>query len=94
MEETSKFLYPIGSKLNEQIAADFYTLGIKICEGYGMTETAPMISFTPMDDIVYSSCCGKYYKRCEVKIAEDGEILVKGRNVMKAIIKITKPLLK
>ena len=75
-----------GSKLNEQIAADFYTLGIKICEGYGMTETAPMISFTPMDDIVPGSA-GNIIKDVEVKIAEDGEILVKGRNVMKGYYK-------
>lgn len=75
-----------GSKLNEQIAADFYTLGIKICEGYGMTETSPMISFTPMNDIV-PGCAGRIIKDVEVKIAEDNEILVKGRNVMKGYYK-------
>lgn len=75
-----------GSKLNEQIAADFYTLGIKICEGYGMTETSPIIAFTPMDDII-PGCAGRVIKDVEVKIAEDGEILVKGRNVMKGYYK-------
>lgn len=75
-----------GSKLNEQIAADFYTLGIKICEGYGMTETSPIISFTPMDDII-PGCAGRVIKDVEVKIAEDGEILVQGRNVMKGYYK-------
>lgn len=75
-----------GSKLNEQIAADFYTLGIKICEGYGMTETSPMIAFTPMDDII-PGCAGRVIKDVEVKIAEDNEILVRGRNVMKGYYK-------
>lgn len=75
-----------GSKLNEQIVADFYVLGIKICEGYGMTETSPMITFTPMDDIV-PGCAGRVIKDVEVKIAEDSEILVRGRNVMKGYYK-------
>lgn len=75
-----------GSKLNSQIAADFYTLGLKICEGYGMTETSPIISFTPMDDII-PGCAGRVIKDVEVKIAEDGEILVQGRNVMKGYYK-------
>lgn len=75
-----------GSKLNEQIAADFYTLGIKICEGYGMTETSPMITFTPMDDII-PGCAGRVIKDVQVKIAEDNEILVRGRNVMKGYYK-------
>lgn len=39
-----------GSKLDEQVAKDFFTLGITICEGYGMTETAPMISFNPLSE--------------------------------------------
>lgn len=81
-----KFFVSGGSKLNEQIAADFYTLGIKVCEGYGMTETAPMICYTPKDDIV-PGCAGVVIKGVEVKIASDGEILVKGRNVMKGYYK-------
>ena len=43
-----RFFVSGGSKLDPKIARDFLTLGIKICEGYGMTETAPMISFTPV----------------------------------------------
>lgn len=75
-----------GSKLEEQIAKDFFTLGITICEGYGMTETAPMISFNPLSE-AKPGTAGKILKNLEVKIAEDGEILVKGRNVMKGYYK-------
>ncbi|WP_314347389.1 AMP-binding protein [Fusobacterium massiliense] len=81
-----KFFVSGGSKLNGQITEDFYTLGIKVCEGYGMTETSPMISYTPKDDIV-PNCAGKVIKDVEVKIADDNEILVKGRNVMKGYYK-------
>ena len=81
-----KFFVSGGSKLNPQITEDFLTLGIKICEGYGMTETSPIISYTPRNDIMPNSA-GKVIKDVEVKIAEDSEILVKGRNVMKGYYK-------
>ena len=77
-----KFFVSGGSKLNPEITKDFYILGIKICEGYGMTETSPIISYTPKNNIVFDSA-GKVIKDVEVKIADDNEILVKGRNVMK-----------
>lgn len=76
-----RFFVSGGSKLDAQIVKDFYTLGIKMCEGYGMTETAPMISFTPLNDIV-PGCAGKILPGVTVKISDDGEILAKGRNVM------------
>ena len=81
-----KFFVSGGSKLNPQITEDFLTLGIKICEGYGMTETSPIIAYTPKDDIMPNSA-GRVIKDVEVKIAEDSEILVKGRNVMKGYYK-------
>lgn len=81
-----KFFVSGGSKLDEKIARDFYTLGIKICEGYGMTETSPMISYTPQNDIV-PGCAGKIIKGVTVKISSENEILVQGRNVMKGYYK-------
>ncbi|MBS9775839.1 MAG: AMP-binding protein [Fusobacterium sp.] len=71
-----------GSKLSAKLVKDFKTLGLKIVEGYGMTETTAMVSYTPMHDIV-PSCAGQVVKDVEVKIADDKEILVKGRNIMK-----------
>ncbi|MGL4988316.1 MAG: AMP-binding protein, partial [Cetobacterium sp.] len=77
-----RFFVSGGSKLNPEISRDFKTLGIDICEGYGLTETAPMISFTPMNEVVPGSA-GKLLSGVEVKIGDDGEILSKGRNLMK-----------
>lgn len=77
-----RFFVSGGSKLDPQISRDFLTLGIEVCEGYGLTETSPMISFTPTGQIVPGSA-GKILTGVTVKIADDGEILAKGRNVMK-----------
>lgn len=76
-----RFFVSGGSKLDPQISKDFLTLGIQVCEGYGMTETSPMITFTPINEIVPGSA-GKVLPGVEVKITEDGEILARGRNVM------------
>ncbi|MCI6151795.1 MAG: AMP-binding protein [Fusobacterium perfoetens] len=77
-----RFFVSGGSKLDKQISEDFLTLGFDICEGYGLTETAPMISFTPINKVI-PGCAGEIINDVEVKITDEGEILVKGRNVMK-----------
>ena len=77
-----RFFVSGGSKLDPQVSRDFLTLGIDVCEGYGLTETSPMISFTPTDEVVPGSA-GKILTGVTVKIGDDGEILAKGRNVMK-----------
>jgi len=75
-----------GSRLDPVIANDFDTLGFEVTEGYGMTECAPMISFTPRGKMKIGSA-GRILKGIEVSIADDGEVLVKGRNVMKGYYK-------
>lgn len=77
-----RFFVAGGSKLDSEITEDFTALGLRICEGYGMTETAPMIAFNPESEIIPGSA-GKIIPGISVKIGSDGEILVKGRNVMK-----------
>ena len=79
---TVRFFVAGGSKLDSVVSRDFLTLGIDVCEGYGLTETAPMVSFTPINRVI-PGCAGEIINDVEVKIGEDGEILVKGRNVMK-----------
>ena len=77
-----RFLVSGGSKLDAQLTEDFTAMGMRICEGYGMTETAPMIAFNPDSEIIPGSA-GKIIPGIQVKTSDDGEILVRGRNVMK-----------
>lgn len=69
-----------GAALDKQVVKDFRTLGFEILNGYGMTETAPMISFT-RPGAQRPGSAGQLLPGCEVKI-QDGEITVRGDNVM------------
>ncbi len=69
-----------GGTLNPEIAKFFWALDIPLMEGYGLTETSPIISTNPM---VRSKAgtVGRVLPNLEVKIADDGEILVKGPSI-------------
>jgi len=71
-----------GAALNEVVCEFFLAAGIKILEGYGLTESSPVIAVTREDDIEIGTI-GKPLFNVEVKIAEDGELLAKGPNIMK-----------
>ena len=69
--------------LQPRLAQVFTAAGITICEGYGLTETSPVISMNEWKGGGYRiGTVGQVNKGVEVKIAEDGEILCKGPNVM------------
>ncbi len=76
-----KYFVSGGAKLDEEIAKDLWALGFTILEGYGLTETSPIISFNRPNKIKLGSV-GIPLEDVRVKIVED-EIVVKGRNVMK-----------
>lgn len=70
-----------GAPLNRDYVRKFGELGITILNGYGLTECSPTIAVSRVRNNVPGSS-GTIMKHIEVKIAEDGEILVKGPNVM------------
>ncbi|MCX8124888.1 MAG: AMP-binding protein [Spirochaetes bacterium] len=74
-----------GAKLDPKVASDLKVLGFNLVEGYGLTETAPLVAFNPFSKVKLGSV-GLPVKGTQVTIV-DGEILVKGPNVMKGYYK-------
>jgi long-chain acyl-CoA synthetase len=72
--------------LSKDIAEFFYAMGIVVLEAYGLTETSPAATFNTFEDLKFGTV-GKPIPGVDVKIAEDGEILIKGPNVMKGYYK-------
>ena len=70
-----------GSSLDSKIARFFEDIGIKVIEGYGLTETSPIIAVNKEDDYKFGTV-GKVLPNLDLKINDDKEILVKGESVM------------
>ncbi|MDC0855425.1 long-chain fatty acid--CoA ligase [Candidatus Pelagibacter sp.] len=70
-----------GGALDKEVGSFLNAIGLPTLQGYGLTETSPVVSCNSIDDIRVETV-GLPFKGNEVKIAEDGEILIKGENVM------------
>ncbi len=70
-----------GAPLNSEVGLFFTALGVRLLQGYGQTEAAPVISCNP-PNLVKLHTVGPALEGVEVKIAEDGEILARGELVM------------
>jgi long-chain acyl-CoA synthetase len=77
-----RFFVAGGAPLPPQIGALFLGVGIEILEGYGLTETSPVIAVNRPHSI-YLGTVGKVLDTVEVKIAEDGEVCARGATIMK-----------
>ena len=70
-----------GGALDKKVGYFLNAIGLPTLQGYGLTESSPVVSCNPLNDIRVETV-GLPFKGNTVKIAEDGEILVKGENVM------------
>ncbi len=70
-----------GGALDKEIGEFLNAIGLPTLQGYGLTETSPVVSCNPINKIRVETV-GPPFKSNQVKIADDGEILVKGENVM------------
>ena len=70
-----------GGALDKEVGSFLNAIGLPTLQGYGLTETSPVVSCNSIDEIKVETV-GRPFKGNLVKIADDGEILIKGENVM------------
>jgi long-chain acyl-CoA synthetase len=76
-----RFCISGGAPLDKTINEFMWIIGIPTFEGYGLTETSPAITLNNIDEVRFGSV-GKVLEKTEVRLAEDGELLVRGPQVM------------
>ena len=69
-----------------EILEFFYAAGVPVLEGYGMTETSTVATYSTKDEHRFGTV-GRALPGCEIKIADDGEILIKGNNIFEGYYK-------
>jgi long-chain acyl-CoA synthetase len=81
-----RFFISGGAALPKELGEFFEAIGLQIIEGYGLTESSPVLSANRVDEYKFGSV-GKPFPGVEIKIASDGEILARGPNIMQGYYK-------
>jgi long-chain acyl-CoA synthetase len=77
-----RFVASGSAPLADNVMEFFHAIGVPIIEGYGLTETAPILTFNPLHALRVGTV-GRAIPGVELRIAEDGEILARGPNIMR-----------
>jgi len=82
-----KFVFTAAAPLPRECGEYFKAQNVQVMEGWGLTETSPCVTLTPPAKERIHSFVGEPIPGCEILTAEDGEILVRGPNIMKGYFK-------
>ena len=83
-----RFLITGGAPIPQHVEQFFNAIGLTLVQGYGLTETSPIIAVNPVENTVIGSV-GQPLSNLDVTVADDGELLVKGPSVFSGYLNVS-----